>query len=163
MLTHFDINNSIWCEYFLSSFVTGQECVWEDCLSYEGVGGSFTSFPLRFGGNDVTKMWVERILPYNAAIQCTKRSEFFWIHSPGWMSDRGTPGGCPPGHNILVSRCTRHIHHDTFIHPCSEDQPPNSFSLLINLCNFSLLRIFLNSFTGLDVRPWNAGWMSARS
>jgi hypothetical protein len=31
------------------------------------------------------------------------------IHSPGWMSDCGTPGGCPPGHNIPVSRFTMHI------------------------------------------------------
>jgi hypothetical protein len=31
------------------------------------------------------------------------------IHSPGWMSDCGMPGGCPPGHNILVSRFTMHI------------------------------------------------------
>ncbi len=31
------------------------------------------------------------------------------------MADCGTPGGCPPGHNILVSRFTMHIHHDTFI------------------------------------------------
>jgi hypothetical protein len=37
------------------------------------------------------------------------------LHSPGWMSDCGTLGGHPPGHNILVSRFTMHIHHDTFI------------------------------------------------
>ena len=100
-----------------------------------------------FGGNHdlegTINMWVARILPYNAAIQCTKRSEFFWIHSPGWMSDCGTLGGCqpdhnilvsfagwmsdcatlggcPPDHNILVSRFTTHIHHATFIHPCSD-------------------------------------------
>ncbi len=27
-------------------------------------------------------------------------------HSSGWRTDCGMPGGCPPGHNILVSRFT---------------------------------------------------------
>ncbi len=61
----------------------------------------------------------------HTAIQCTKLSDFvlnsftrlevrLWIRC-------GTPGGCPPGHNI--SRFTMNFH--IFIHPCSEDQPPN--------------------------------------
>ena len=77
------------------------------CSYWNSSRENVAAVPSRAWRKDRHKNVSKRILPFNA-----KAIWIFWMHSPGWRSDCGTLGGCPPNHNILWFTMLFH----TFIH-----------------------------------------------